>query len=174
MQCTHDKNDLIQSLETVILKIGDHEILVEYRDLHWFGKYKFYVVQGRGQSKYVIANALGANRTVSLHHLIMSPPQGLETDHINHNGLDNRRANLRIVTHQENQANLPKKRGGTSSFYGVSWSKERKAWCAYVAHNAKRKNLGRFNSELEAAHAYDNYLILNNLKKPRNFGGITI
>jgi len=145
-------------------------VLVEYRDLHWFGKYKFYVVQGKGQSKYVVANDKPRNRTIQLHQLIMNANPGFEVDHINRNGLDNRRSNIRIVTHGQNQNNLPKRKGATSRFRGVSWCGPRDEWRVYINYSGLSKNLGGYKCEVEAAHAYDNFIKKNRLSKEMNFG----
>ncbi len=148
---------MIRSRQTVGLILDGHHLLIEYRDLIWFGQYKFYIMQGEGQSLYVVANA--SARTIKIHQLIMNPPQGLEVDHINGNGLDNRRSNLRIVTHQINQSNLPKHHGSSSKYYGVSFEKGRQRWLCQVRYKYKIKTIGRFDSEIEAAIAYNNSLI---------------
>jgi hypothetical protein len=86
----------------------------------------------------------------------MNPPPHLLVDHRNNNSLDNRRANLRLATHAENCYNRPKIRTKTSSRYiGVYFEKSTGKWTAKIRVNGKRLWLGRFNSELEAALAYD-------------------
>lgn len=72
---------------------------------------------------------------VYMHRLIAGTPAGKETDHINGNGLDNRRANLRVATASQNSANTRKPRIGRP-------------------HSSRYKG-GRFNAEDEAARAYD-------------------
>jgi hypothetical protein len=76
------------------------------------------------------------------------------TDHINGNGLDNRRINLREATRQQNAWNS-KPRKGTSLFKGVCWHKNRNAWLAYIGRGNIRIHLGYFKDEIEAAQAYD-------------------
>lgn len=153
----------IRSIETVRLYLGDDEVLVGYKDMKWFGEYKFYVVQGRGRSKYLYANVVGKNRTIQIHQLIMQAPDGLEVDHINGNGLDNRRENLRIVTHQENQSNLPKRKNCSSNYYGVYLDRLRGSWVCQITHKGKTVNLGRFDSEISAAVCYNNEVIKRGL-----------
>jgi len=87
-----------------------------------------------------------------MHRLIMGNPQGMEVDHINGNGLDNRRCNLRVVTTSQNQANQHARRG-RSSFKGVF--KQRSRWRARIHVQQKGINLGSFLTEEEAARAYD-------------------
>jgi hypothetical protein len=75
-------------------------------------------------------------------------------DHINHNTLDNRKCNLRLATKQENNSNrLPQ--GGTSKFKGVYFNKQHSKWKSQISINCKKVHLGFFDSELEAAIAYD-------------------
>ena len=89
-----------------------------------------------------------------MHNVIMKPSEGFIVDHINGNGLDNRRSNLRIVTRQQNTFNSVHK-GGTSKYKGVALDKESGLWRAYIAKDGKRTWLGRFPDELSAAIAYD-------------------
>jgi len=96
------------------------------------------------------------NRTrIKMHRLIMNAPEGMHVDHINGDGLDNRRENLRIVTPQLNQANSRKHVAGKSSFKGVSWHHRANKWRAYICINRGQKHIGLFDDELEAAKAYD-------------------
>lgn len=85
---------------------------------------------------------------------------GLEADHRNHEPLDNRRANLRILTPQANKRWVPS-RGGSSHFVGVTWDRRRKRWRAQIQVDGTVINLGRFETELEAAAARDTYVVQN-------------
>jgi hypothetical protein len=67
-----------------------------------------------------------------MHRMIMRPPKGMVVDHINGNGLDNRRCNLRICTRQENARNRRKHADGKSRFLGVYL--RGKKWQAFVGH----------------------------------------
>jgi hypothetical protein len=99
----------------------------------------------------------------SMHRLIMErmlgrPLQpGEDVDHINHNGIDNRRANLRVATHAQNLGNqrTQQKAGKSSRFKGVTWGKGHKKWQAQIHIGGKHKFLGYFEVEEEAARAYD-------------------
>ncbi len=75
-----------------------------------------------------------------------------QVDHINRDGLDNRRENLRVCTHQQNQLN--KRVYGKSKYRGVTWDKKAKNWKSQIVRNNVRKRLGNFDSEKEAARAY--------------------
>jgi hypothetical protein len=86
----------------------------------------------------------------------MQAPKGLLVDHRFGNGLDNRRANLRLATHSENMINRPKTKSPTTSrFVGVYFDKFRRLWVARIHLNSKCIWLGRFDSEIDAARAYD-------------------
>lgn len=76
-------------------------------------------------------------------------------DHINDDGLDNRKANLRTCTNQENLRNRRKNRKGSSRYRGVHWAKKENRWCGRVAINGKRIYCGFFSSEDDAAKAVD-------------------
>jgi len=102
-------------------------------------------------------DANGKRIRITLHHYILPNSEGRMIDHMNHNGLDNRKANLRIATPSQSNANR-KKWGGTSSKYkGVSLrtGKKTKPWAAYIRTNYNLKHLGFYATEEEAAKAYD-------------------
>lgn len=97
-------------------------------------------------------------RTVYLHRVILGIVDfpGYEADHIDGNGVNDRRSNLRITTRNMNSKNQTTKRKGSSRFKGVvhsTWTSKR--WCARITVNGKFMNLGRYFTEEEAAHAYD-------------------
>lgn len=95
-----------------------------------------------------------------MHRIIMNPPIGFHTDHIDGNQLNNQRGNLRIATPSQNCANSRKpifRSGPTSSRYkGVSFFKRDDNWMAYIMVNRKRIFIGYYNAEIEAANAYNN------------------
>jgi AP2 domain-containing protein/HNH endonuclease len=95
-----------------------------------------------------------------MHQLVLPISAGFQTDHINGNGLDNRRCNLRVATARQNQQNGRKRvsMGGhvTSSHYkGVHWHKRDRRWHVRIRdNNGHRVWLGAFNSEDSAGDAY--------------------
>lgn len=91
-------------------------------------------------------------RRITMHGVI-SGHSGM-TDHINGNGLDNRRVNLRPATKQQNAFNQ-KSHGGTSKYKGVCREAKSNSWRAYITHNGKRISLGRHQTEEDAATAYN-------------------
>ncbi len=95
-----------------------------------------------------------------MHRVIMGNPVGKDVDHINGNGLDNRKANLRICTTSENLHNADKQRtwrgkGTSSAFKGVYWHSRAKKWAASLACDGKNVHLGLFESEKAAALAFN-------------------
>jgi len=97
----------------------------------------------------------GRSKRIYMHRLIMNTPPGLVCDHVNHNGLDNRKANLRNCTISQNNRNARSAKGASSKYKGVSWNKLRQKWAAYIKKDGIQFNLGCFDDEREAAKAYD-------------------
>lgn len=97
---------------------------------------------------------------ILLHRFIMNPSDGQQVDHKNHNGLDNRKCNLRTCTQKQNMANRVKQdaiadRVCTSQYKGVSFRPDRRRWAAYVGTGKKRVALGCYATEELAALAYN-------------------
>lgn len=92
-------------------------------------------------------------RSILLHRVILDLKHGdgLQSDHVNGDRLDNRRANLRVVTHAQNGQNVAPRRGCTSAFRGVSWDKVNEKWRAYARIDGRMHTLGRFAEEATAA-----------------------
>jgi len=119
----------------------------------WFaqkGSRNFYAVRQVGRSK-------GKRKTlIFLHKEIIDVPEGMVTDHINHDAMDNRRANLRAATHSQNACHTKKHSGVSRSKYkGIFWQKKQKKWVARIMFDGNRIYLGCFKDEIEAAKAYD-------------------
>jgi len=98
----------------------------------------------------------GKRTVVFMHRFIMGVDKNQIVDHINGNGLDNRRENLRICTRAQNQRNQKKHStpGLTSRFKGVSLRPFGR-WATRIQVNKKQLNIGSFDTEIEAAKAYD-------------------
>lgn len=102
-------------------------------------------------SGYVIKGS-GTDR-VFMHRIVNSTPDGLDTDHINRNKLDNTRKNLRTVTKMINGRNRGENKNNTSGYKGISWDKKSKKWAVYLWKNYKKIHLGRFINLSEAYRA---------------------
>lgn len=94
-----------------------------------------------------------ARRGAYMHQFVTGAPRGTVVDHINGDTLDNRRSNLRVTNKKLNGANRRKTAGTSSRFKGVS--KRGGKFCARVKVDGKQKHLGCFESEENAARAYD-------------------
>lgn len=140
----------------------EHTILIDAVDADlaefaWHlraGGRTFYAVRNESRSK-------GETRTkLTLHRVVLSRMLNRElssdeiVDHINGNGLDNRRENLRLATHSQNLRNSRVSVSSTSGYKGVHWIKRAQKWQAMITANGKRKYLGSFDTAEEAHAAY--------------------
>jgi hypothetical protein len=123
--------------------------IVDAADYQWLSMYKWHA------AKYQNGFYAGTKtRRIYMHRLIMNAPPDKVVDHIDHNGLNNRRSNLRICSLAENLCNSrPSKK--TSRYKGVHWCKESRIWKSVIKFKGKKQNLGRFDNEIDAASAYD-------------------
>lgn len=129
--------------------------LVDDADFAWLNQWRWRVLKPPRGGLYAARTTTG-RRTLLMHRVILDAPRGMETDHRNGNGLDNRRQNLRLATKSENQHNQkPQTRPKSSRFKGVHLTQGGK-WAATIKTGGKVVYLGTFFSETEAAGAYDN------------------
>lgn len=96
----------------------------------------------------------GKKVTVWMHRVINKTPRGKLTDHIDGNGLNNHRRNLRAVTHQDNMLNNTRHKIGSSRYRGVSWHRGLQRWIAQITFNRKNTWIGSFRTEKAASDAY--------------------
>lgn len=94
-------------------------------------------------------------KNVSMHKFIMGESDGKVIDHINGDTLDNRKLNLRFCTHQQNLWNRHKRKQTQSKYIGLSKGRNRKKWQVQILIDGKKKTIGQFESEEDAARAYD-------------------
>lgn len=141
-------------MKTIPLSKG-HVAMVDDVDYHWLSQWKWH--QNRGYACRQVGKP-GRKSWVWMHREILRPKSGQECDHINGNGLDNRRSNLRLATHQENGFNRRKlKQRFTSRFKGTHLHKQ--GWRATIDFRVggKKRNyhIGYYKTEEQAARAYD-------------------
>ena len=133
--------------EVAIVDIDDYEYLNQWK---WCYNSQGYAVRSR--SKYKDEPTSSGEYTIKMHNVIM--PDDKIVDHINRNGLDNRRSNLRYVTHSQNMWNRSKHVNNTSGFVGISFHKLTGKWQASIQAYGKRKHLGEFDTPEEASSVY--------------------
>lgn len=143
--CCHRKLKLMQG-DVALVDAEDYERVAQYS---WWVK---------AHPKRVVKYAAGkvGNKLVTLHRFILNAPKGKQVDHKNHNGLDNRRSNLRLCSHSQNihRRNMMKV-NKTSKYKGVHRYKNGNCWCSAIRVDGKRMFLGYFDCEKEAARKYN-------------------
>ena len=118
-------------------------ILVDAEDLPTLSKFSWYVTT-KGYSATKVNGKL-----LYMHRMLMNP-ENLQVDHINHDKLDNRKFNLRIVTNQENQFNRPVNSNNTSGVTGVYWNKDCRKLVAQITIDGRTISGGLFQEKEEA------------------------
>ena len=89
---------------------------------------------------------------LKMHAVIMNAPKGMQVDHIDGDGLNNQKNNLRLVTNRQNCMNRHQKK--TSKYPGVTWAKREQRWVAQAQINGKHIHIGSFPMEELAYEAY--------------------
>lgn len=135
----------------------DLDIFNEIKEYNWHVEWKkdvkgYYV----SHTKYLgIVDNKPKYETVFLHNYIMQQQKGYVVDHINHNRLDNRKSNLRIVSYSDNSKNRKgKNSNNTSGYRNVSWVDGK--WLVQLQVDGKNKRLGRFEDVHEAGAFAEN------------------
>lgn len=123
--------------------------VVDDEDYEQVSRWKWYPFSN-GPRRYAIGNS-----GVLMHRLLLDPPNGVHVDHINGNGLDNRRENLRMCTPEINARNKGDRRITRSKHDGVYKIELRKPWLASIMIDGVEHYLGMFATEEEAAQAHD-------------------
>jgi len=143
--------------------------LVDDEDYDWINQWNWHAIK-KGRTYYAKRNVRyglrkeNKSKSIYMHYLLLTVPEGKLTDHQNGNGLDNRRRNLRSCSYAENARNQKTQRRQKSSKYkGVSWHKGqiykgkqyKGKWMAHIKINKKTFHLGLFIDEVVAAQTYD-------------------
>lgn len=136
-------------------------VLVDDSDYEELSRHSWYALKAprtwyAARSAWVLL-PLPHYKTTYMHRVIMGcvKGDGKEIDHIDGDGLNNTRANLRIATHTENMRNNRKYSNNVSGYTGVSWNKQKNKWVAFIRVDGHTRYLGYYSDPAEAARAYD-------------------
>jgi hypothetical protein len=121
---------------------------VDAADYEWLNEWKWHLENG-------YAARIEKGKIILMHRQIIQPPGGMLVDHVDGNQANNCRLNLRVCTRGQNVRNARKQNGSSSRFKGVSYDKRARKWVARCEHRGERYRLGYFDTEVEAARAYD-------------------
>lgn len=153
---------IFQAMKEIPLTQGK-VALVDDEDYDYLNQWKWYANKCPDGNYYVIRGVWlkGQNKEIKvmMHRAIMNTPFGMQVDHIDHNGLNNQKSNLRNCTQIQNCQNRLKAKNKYSILLnGVSYradSKRRKRFKAMITINGERIYLGTYKTEIEAGRAYD-------------------
>lgn len=160
-----------KAMKTIQLTKGK-VALVDDANFEWLNRWPWHCSHyGYAARRMTIAED-PTRRMVWMHRLIDSTPEGMMTDHINQDKLDNRRSNLRSCTKQTNAVNSKTRADNTSGYRGVTWDKIRRKWVAQLHVMGKSMNLGGYSDKKQAALAY-NQAALNQYGEFANLNEVT-
>lgn len=125
--------------------------IVDDEDFENLNKFRWYFCK-----RYAVRDVRvdGKKETIYMHRLVTNAPDHLEVDHINSDGIDNRKENLRLCTHAENSRNRGIAKNNTSKYKGVWFSKRYNRFFAETRLNGKKVYVGSFKTAEEASEAY--------------------
>jgi hypothetical protein len=139
------------TMKTINLTQGQ-VALVDDGNYDFLMQWKWIAHKGRGTSYAERSEKQNGKFTIiKMHRVIMNTPIMMEVDHIDHNGLNCQKQNLRNCTHKQNMIN--QKPRGVSKFRGVSWNQRMNKWKGYISN--PHTHLGYFDAEEDAAKKYD-------------------
>ncbi len=132
--------------------------IVDDEDFERINRWKWFANKMRDGTYYAGRTKIfadGSKLHLKMHRIIMNAPRSVQVDHRDHDTLDNRKLNMRLCTSAQNAANRRPGNNGSSKYKGVSWWKRGEKWQSYIKHNYKKRWLGYFVNEIDAARAYD-------------------
>ena len=136
---------------------GKHKVRFDEEDWDLIKNYHWNIE--KGNRTYYAQGKINRKTLIRMHRLVlkMKNPKIL-IDHINNNGLDNHKTNLRLCTCAQNTINSIPGKNNTSGYKGVHWNKRRKKWVAKIQKKCKTYYLGYYNNPKEGARAYNKFV----------------
>jgi len=158
------KNLTVKEKRVRVIKLTQGQVaLVDEEDYEELIKYKWHATRSNPSKPFYATRTIYTPdkkyKTERMHRDIMSPPKGMQVDHISGDTLDNTRSNLRIVTPRENNQNYHRRK--SSIFPGVCLHSPRGKWQAKIEVNGKNHHIGLYESEVEAFKAYLEACVMN-------------
>ena len=151
----------------VSLNPNTPDIQIDETDLSLISQYTWHIHNGYVAHTVTRKTSelcgLPVDSTLLLHRLLLNPPADMVVDHVSGDKLDNRRSNLRVCLQNENLLNRSKQLSQTSSkFKGVHLAKGKivRPWRAEIYYQRQRFHIGYFDTETEAAEAYNQHAIV--------------
>lgn len=132
---------------------------IDNDDYDCLSKHNWYVNCGGYPARKVSYRENGKRvyKTIFMHRVVNKTPDGLVTDHVNGDKLDNRKSNLRSCTHTQNMCNVTSRKNTTSKYKGVTWWARDKKWKAQARLHNITRHLGYFDTQEEAALAFNKF-----------------
>jgi len=147
--CPVNQYNIIGELAIGVTSSGK-TFVFDAEDILIVKKYSWFISPGG----YVVAN-IADGCMIMLHSLLLSNIKGLWVDHISRNKLDNRKSNLRYASPQQNCFNAGVSKNNTTGYKGVYYDKSRDKYQAEIMCSRKKHHLGRFDTAIDAAKAYN-------------------
>lgn len=144
----------------IILVTGE-TVLIDLDDFEYLNQYSWYLFDNHGRNQYALRYSRSKKQsTIRMHRDVLKiTDSSIHIDHINGNGLDNRKNNLRIASIRQNAQNQKIRKDNISGYKGVSFIRKSNKWRTCICVNGKNKHLGCFETKEEAAIAYNNAAI---------------
>lgn len=139
-------------MKEITLTNSDKTAMVDEDDYEYLSRWNWQLFKSSGH----VGRSEYGKGSILLHREVNKTPEGMFTDHINMDKLDNRKENLRTCSKGQNSMNRQKQKGNYSSKHkGVTWCKRHKKWKTRVKFKGKTHSLGYYFDENEAAEAYN-------------------
>jgi hypothetical protein len=132
--------------------------MVDDSDYEWLNQWKWHYQGDKMRNTGYAARREGTRlhkKQIYMHRLIAGTPDGMEVDHVDGNGINNLRDNLRNCTRSQNSANQSSYKNNVCGYKGVRWHKQNRKWESQITVNHKKIYLGCFIDPVDAARAYD-------------------